>query len=90
MDVLCLVIASLLSATSCTLLAIFGFPLILTGISFLSWGIHCVPCTDVTVLKNILIIPGRPPPNGCGQGTSWYAECFNRLLLSSNVTGRRV
>jgi hypothetical protein len=45
-----------------------------------------MPCTDVTVLKNILIIPGRPPPpNGCGQGTAWYAECFSRLLLSSNV-----
>jgi hypothetical protein len=44
-----------------------------------------MPCTDVIVLKNILIIPGRPPPNGCGQGTAWYAECFSRLLLSSNV-----
>jgi hypothetical protein len=44
-----------------------------------------MPCTDVTVLKNILIIPRRPP-NGCRQGTSWYAECFSRLLLSSNVT----
>jgi hypothetical protein len=44
-----------------------------------------MPCTDVTVLKNILIIPGRPPPNGCGKGTAWYAECFSRLLLSSNV-----
>jgi hypothetical protein len=30
------------------------------------------------------------PPNGCGQGTAWYAECFIRLLLSSNVMGRRV
>ena len=61
MDVLCLVFTSLLSAISCTSLAIFGFPLILTDISFLFWGIHCVPCTDVTILKNILIIPGRPP-----------------------------
>jgi hypothetical protein len=43
-----------------------------------------MPCTDVTVLKNILIIPGRSPPNGCGQGTAWYAECFSRLLLSSS------
>jgi hypothetical protein len=26
-------------------------------------------CTDVTVLKNILIIPGRPPPPmGVGKG----------------------
>jgi hypothetical protein len=25
------------------------------------------------------------PPNGCEQGTAWYAECFSRLLLSSNV-----
>ena len=25
-------------------------------------------CTDVTVLKNILIIPGRPPPMGVGKG----------------------
>jgi hypothetical protein len=44
-----------------------------------------MPCMDVTVLKNILIIPGRPLPNGCRQGTTWYAECFSRLLLSSNV-----
>jgi hypothetical protein len=36
MDVLCLVFTSLLSAISCTSLAIFGFPLILTDISFLS------------------------------------------------------
>jgi hypothetical protein len=43
-----------------------------------------MPCMDVTVLKNILIIPGRPP-NGCGQGTAWYVECFSRLLLSSNL-----
>jgi hypothetical protein len=42
-------------------------------------------CTDVTVLKNILIIPGRPSPNGCGQETVWYAECFSKLLLSSNL-----
>jgi hypothetical protein len=41
-------------------------------------------CIDVTVLKNILIIPGRPP-NGCRQGTTWYAECFSKLLLSSNL-----
>jgi hypothetical protein len=41
-------------------------------------------CTDVTVLKNILIIPGRPP-NGSGQGTTWYTECFSKLLLSSNL-----
>jgi hypothetical protein len=27
-----------------------------------------MPCTDVTVLKNILIIPGRPPPMGVGKG----------------------
>jgi hypothetical protein len=43
-----------------------------------------MPYTDVTVLKNILIIPRRPP-NGCGQGTTWYAECFSRLLPSSNL-----
>jgi hypothetical protein len=61
MDVLCLVFTSLLSAIFCNSLAIFGFPLILTDISFLSWGIHCMPYTDVTVLKNILIIPGCPP-----------------------------
>ena len=36
MDVLCLVFTSLLSAIFCTSLAIFGFPLILTDISFLS------------------------------------------------------
>jgi hypothetical protein len=36
MDVLCLVFTSLLSAIFCTSPAIFGFPLILTGISFLS------------------------------------------------------
>jgi hypothetical protein len=36
MDVLCLVFTSLLSAILCTSLAIFGFPLILTNISFLS------------------------------------------------------
>jgi hypothetical protein len=36
MDVLCLVFTSLLSAISCTSLAIFGFPLILIDISFLS------------------------------------------------------
>jgi hypothetical protein len=48
-----------------------------------------MPRTDVTVLKNILIIPRRPPPNGCGQGTVWYAECFSRLLLSSNVMRRQ-
>jgi hypothetical protein len=89
MDVPCLVFTSLLSVKFCTSPAIFGFPLILTDISFLSWGIHCMPCTDVTVLKNILIIPGRPP-NGCRQGTTWYAECFNRLLLSSNVMRQRV
>jgi hypothetical protein len=41
-------------------------------------------CTGVTVLKNILIIPGHPP-NGCRQGTAWYAECFSKLLLSSNL-----
>jgi hypothetical protein len=41
-------------------------------------------CTYVTVLKNILIIPGRPP-NGCRQGMAWYAECFSKLLLSSNL-----
>jgi hypothetical protein len=40
-------------------------------------------CTDVTVLKNILII-SRRPPNGCRQGTSSYAECFSKLLLSTN------
>jgi hypothetical protein len=68
MDIVCPVFTSLLLAISCTLLAIFGFPLILTDISFLSWGIHCVPCTDVTVLKNILKIPGRPPPMGVGKG----------------------
>jgi hypothetical protein len=60
MDALCLVFTSLLSVIFCTSLAIFDFPLILTDISFLSCGIHCMPCTDVTVLKNILIIPGRP------------------------------
>jgi hypothetical protein len=27
-----------------------------------------MPCTDVTVLKNILIIPGRPPPIGVDKG----------------------
>jgi hypothetical protein len=63
----------------CTLSAIFGFPLILADISLLSWSIHCIYCTYVTVLENILIIPGRPP-NGCRQGTAWYAErlanCF--------------
>ena len=36
MDVLCLVFTSLLSAIFCTSLAIFGFPLIVTDISFLS------------------------------------------------------
>jgi hypothetical protein len=61
MDALCLVFMSLLSVIFCTPSAIFGFPLILTDISFLSCGIHCMPCTDVTVLKNILIIPRRPP-----------------------------
>ena len=68
MDVLCLVFMSFLSTIFCTPLAIFGFPLTLVDISFLSRGIHCVPCTDVTVLKNILIIPGRPPPMGVGKG----------------------
>jgi hypothetical protein len=64
---------------TCTLSAIFGFPLILADISLLSWSIHCIYCTDVTVLENILIILGVPP-NGCRQGTAWYAErladCF--------------
>jgi hypothetical protein len=41
-------------------------------------------CTDVTVLKNILIIPRRSP-NGCRQGMAWYAECFSKLPLSSNL-----
>jgi hypothetical protein len=36
MDVLCPAFTSLLSAIYCTSLAIFGFPLILTDISFLS------------------------------------------------------
>jgi hypothetical protein len=81
MDVLCLVLTSLLSVISCTSLAIFGFPLILTDVSFLSCGIYRVPCTDVTVLKNILIIPGRPPPPmGVGKGRlgtlSVLAGCF--------------
>jgi hypothetical protein len=39
--------------------------LILAGISFLSWSIHCVYCTDVTVLKNILL---GVPPMGVGKG----------------------
>jgi hypothetical protein len=34
------------------LMAIFGFPLILADISLLSWSIHCIYCTDVTVLEN--------------------------------------
>jgi hypothetical protein len=39
-----------------------------------------MPCTDVTVLKNILIIPGRPPLMGVGKGwlgtLSVLAGCF--------------
>jgi hypothetical protein len=40
-----------------------------------------MPCTDVIVLKNILIIPGRPPPlMGVGKGQlgtlSVLADCF--------------
>jgi hypothetical protein len=38
-----------------------------------------MPCADVTVLKNILIIPGRPPM-GVGKGRlgtlSVSAGCF--------------
>jgi hypothetical protein len=54
-------------------MAIFGFPLISTDIFFLPQYIHCVYCIDVNCLENLLEIPGRPP-NGCDQGTSWYAE----------------
>jgi hypothetical protein len=53
---------------TCTFSAIFGFPLILVGISLLSWSIHCIYCTDVIVLENILIISGRLPPMGVGKG----------------------
>jgi hypothetical protein len=39
-----------------------------------------MPCTDVTVLKNILIIPGVPSPMGVGKGRlgtlSVLAGCF--------------
>jgi hypothetical protein len=42
--------------------------LILADISLLSWSIHCIYYTDVTVLENILIIPGHPPPMGVGKG----------------------
>ena len=68
MDVLWLVFTLLLSVRFCTSPAIFGFPLILAGISLLSWSIHCIYYTDVTVLENILIISGRPPPMGVGKG----------------------
>jgi hypothetical protein len=39
-----------------------------------------MPCTDVIVLKNILIIPGRPPSMGVDKGQlgtlSVLAGCF--------------
>jgi hypothetical protein len=56
----------------------FGFPLISSDL-LLSQYIHCVYYMDMTFSENLMKILGRPP-NGCDQGTSWYAERLAHYL----------
>jgi hypothetical protein len=42
-------------------------------------------CTDVTVLKNILLIPGRPPPQWVWARDGLVRLVFGELLLGSNL-----
>jgi hypothetical protein len=42
-------------------------------------------CTDVTVLENILIIPGRPLPQWVCSRDGLVRLVFSELFLSSNL-----
>jgi hypothetical protein len=68
MDVLCLVFTSLLSVIFCTSLAIFGFPLNLTDISFfvLRYSLRALHRCDR--FEKYTDISWASPPMGVGKG----------------------